>query len=314
MVDLKAAETSGVDHPAHLAEGWAVFKAAGGDPVELMDRLKAQGIEVEKMAPAALATMLSQSLGQLPESAQGPARALIAALGGTKKEAGMPTLEELTAQVATLTDQVAKATADATAAKAEADAATKARTEAEAALAKAKEPTTPPTEAEALAKAMAELPEPLRKAWEADRAAVAEAQRIATEERDARLSDVYLAKAKELGALPAKPEDLATVMRKAAELLPKEAAAELDRMLKAVDAQLRTGELYKELGSGGGAAGGGTAWEAIESAAIELQKAAAAAGNDLSREAAIDKVSAIQPDLVAKHRSEMRSGASSEGR
>ena len=31
MVGLQVSETSGVDHPAHLTEGWVVIKAAGPD-------------------------------------------------------------------------------------------------------------------------------------------------------------------------------------------------------------------------------------------------------------------------------------------
>ena len=33
MVNLAIEETSGVDHPAHLAEGWLVMKAADPDDV-----------------------------------------------------------------------------------------------------------------------------------------------------------------------------------------------------------------------------------------------------------------------------------------
>lgn len=328
MVDIKAAETSGVDHPAHLVEGWAVMKAADGatSATDLVERLKAEGLEVEKMAPAALATMLREAVGALPPNAQGPARALIAALGGTTKEAGMPETDPagggaggtetptLEAQVATLAAQVADLTKALDTSKAAGEAATKARTEAEAKLLEATKalsgaPANPPTEAEALAKAMESLPEPVRKAWMEDRGRIAKAEKMAADERDARLSAEYLTKARELGGVPAKPEDLATLLREADEKLSKEAGAELGRLLKAVAAQEATSDLFKEAGAAGGGPSYGSAWDKVAQEAQALVKASVATGVNLTFDQAVDKVATTNPQLIAAYQREVSAQA-----
>lgn len=333
MVDIKAAETSGVDHPAHLTEGWAIIKAAEGatSAADLVERLKAEGLEVEKMAPAALATMLAGSVDSLPDKAKGPARALIAALGGTTKEAGMPdtdttggeggtggaggeggTPPTLQAQVTALAAQVADLTTGLTKANADLKAANDAKAAAESKLdvaTKALGGTLPePSPEDAFKAALGTLPEPIRKAWEQDRERLAKAEKLATDERDARLSAEYLEVAKSLDGLPTKPEELATILRKAADTLDPKDNQELLRVLKAVDAQVKESGLFKEVGGGGGGSGS-TAWDKLVEKATALQTAAVAAGNEMTRDQAIAKAGDIFPDLVRAHQDEAAAAA-----
>jgi hypothetical protein len=48
LVDLNIEETSGVDHPAHLAEGWLVIKSAGGPLADAFDSVSATPTATEQ--------------------------------------------------------------------------------------------------------------------------------------------------------------------------------------------------------------------------------------------------------------------------
>ncbi len=159
---------------------------------------------------------------------------------------------------------------------------------------KATDPPKEPTEEEALAKAMQELPEPIRKAWEADRAKIAEAERVAKAERDARLSREYLEKAKDFTGLATKPEEFATVLRSIDEL-PEAAAKELHRVLRAADEAVHQAGLTKEIGGYGSDAG--DAMRQLETIAAELVKA----DPSLSAPEALTKAMDANPKLVAQH-------------
>lgn len=179
-----------------------------------------------------------------------------------------------------------------------------------------------------LAKALADLPEPVRKHMEEMQAAAAAAKAAADEavtkaaaaevaakvERDARLDAEYQAKARALRHLSAgigtpgpvtkaadgtdiAPPTLAQVLRQLDEKLAPAEAAEVNRILRSADAMAARG--YGEVGSTGpGQPGIGgdarDAWAAIERAATELRKADPA----LTREAAITKAIDVQPELA----------------
>jgi hypothetical protein len=298
MKGLRIDEASGVDAPAHLAPGWMVLKsAAGGDPLEglsdaeLADVIKAlettEGEPVEEL----IAT-LTKSLGTLPEPAKASANALIAALGGGAGD-----------------DPVAKAVADTLAkAQTERDEAIAAKTVAEEALAKSTG--SGETEEEALAKAMATLPEPVRKQLAAQQERIAKAETDAAEavkkaetERDARVSAEYLTKARgpEYSGLPAKAEVLATILREvddavAKELVSKTAGDELHRILKAAShlATGGAGDFTVFGGEGADVSSAAGAQSGIEKAADEVLKAEPT----LTRAQAIVKAADANPDLA----------------
>jgi hypothetical protein len=295
MKGLRIDEASGVDAPAHLAPGWMVIKsAAGGDPLEglsdqeIADVIKA--LEAEQGEPVQeLIESLTKALGTMAEPAKAQATALIAALG---------------AEPAPGDDPVAKAVADAlTKASAEREAAEKRATELEAELAKAKG--AGETEEEALAKAMATLPEPVRKRLIADQERIAKAETEATEarktaetEREARVSSEYLTKARgsEFAGLPIGAEALATALREIDEKVSKEAGAELTRVLKAAGHMARGGAAdFAEFGGAGADVSSEAGARAqIEAAATELQKA----DPNLDRPTAIVKAYDAHPDLA----------------
>lgn len=295
---LRMNEVSGVDAPAHLSPGYMVLKAAlGTDPLadlsadEIEELTKAFEADEQGEPVDELIATLTKALGSMPDAAKAQAAGLIAALGG---DAGKGA------------DPVAKAVAEAlTKAQTERDEALAAKTAAEEALAKATGPAPAETEEEALAKAMLTLPEPIRKAWEADRAKVAKAEADAADavkkaetERDARVSAEYLTKAKgaDYSGLPASAETRATILREVDENLSKEAGAELHRILKAASNLATTGGAdFREYGGAGsdvsGAAG---AKSALEKAADDIQ----AADPNIDRASAIVKAADTNPDLA----------------
>ncbi len=301
MKGLRVDEVSGVDAPAHLAQGWMVLKAlGGGDPIEQLSdeqieaAIKALGADEQGEPVDELIATLTKARDSMPDAAAKAATdSLIAALGG---EPGKGTGD----------DPVAKAVADAlTKAQTERDEAVAAKTAAEEALAKANGPAPAETEEEVLAKAMESLPEPVRKAWAADRERIAKAEKDATEaaetakvEKDARISAEYLTKAKgpDYDGLPASAETRATILREVDEKLSKEAGAELHRILKAASTAVASGggDFREWGGAGGDVSSASAAQSAIDKAADEILKSEPT----LSRAQAIVKAADAHPDLA----------------
>jgi hypothetical protein len=304
---LRMNEVSGVDAPAHLSPGYLVMKAlaAGGDPLADLDDDEIEALTKALMADEQgepvdeLIATLTKALGSMPDAAKAQATALIGALGGQAAGAG--------------DDPVAKAVAEAlTKANAERDEALAAKTAAEEALAKAKGPSPAESEEEALAKAMESLPEPVRKAWAADRERIAKAEKAADEaseaakvEKDARVSAEYLTKAKgpDYAGLPASAETRATILREVDEKLSKEAGAELHRILKAASAAGADGADFKEYGGvGADATGAGGAMASLEKAADAIQ----AADPSIDRATAITKAADTSPELARAYQEGQR--------
>jgi len=93
LVDLDVIETSGVDHPAHLSEGWVVMKAAGRDEADAELRRLA-GSSTDK-----------QERGMADNDELSPEAQAVVAERDEK-------IASLTKQVEDLTEAVAKASAD----------------------------------------------------------------------------------------------------------------------------------------------------------------------------------------------------------
>lgn len=153
-------------------------------------------------------------------------------------------------------------------------------------------------EAEALAKAMDGLPEPIRKhlAKQADEVRIAKA--AAAAERDIRLNAEYLQKAQGFKHLAAKPEELATTLRKVADLDPM-LYVEVERLLKSADEVAGAGDLFKSVGSG--------AVPTTDSAAGQMEalaKSKVAAGEASDLGTALAAVAGENPDLYARYRTE----------
>lgn len=224
------------------------------------------------------------------------------------KDDGTPVEGEMTAT----DEQVKEATERAEKAEGELEAAQARVTELEAAAAAA-----PPAPAEgvdtsdpvAVALADTSLPEPIRKAFEAQQADLKAARERAEKadndakvERDMRIDASFVAKAAELDHLPTEADTLGPVLRAAADALTTEQFDELERVLRAANEQLESSALFAELGSGGPSATSTSAFAEIEREAETIRKA----DTSLTKEQAIDKASQMRPDLVAKHRAEQR--------
>lgn len=276
---LTIGEVSGVDHPAHLEEGWMVLKAAGAtdDAIEKVEIVEAL---VDAVAKAAVLDpdLLSQVGAEVLDDNQ---RSVIKALGvipNQAKEANSMTDEfdpstlspEATAWVQS---EIQKAVAAAT-----------------------PEPASEDTEDEALLKSLDGLPEPIRKAFLDQREEVRKAREDAAAERNIRLDGEYLTKARGYQNLPVKAEDLAPVLRKVAEFDPT-VFVEVDRLLKAADEAIATGDLFKSRGA--------VITPDADSATGQFDavaKALVASGEATDLGDAYSKAAAQHPDLYAAHR------------
>lgn len=131
---------------------------------------------------------------------------------------------------------------------------------------------------------------------------VADSEKIAKEERDARLTNEAIAKAAKEYPHAGTPEVLGPILKRArGNELTADDVAELERTLKAASEQLKTSALFKEVGDGGAEKGG--AREQLKQAAAELRKA----DPKLSEAQAITKAMNANPKLAAEARAEERS-------
>lgn len=278
-------EVSGVDHPAHAAPGWLVYKAEGDPDPEIAELIKAfGGADPENegeddVADAALAQEVAdlrtqvateKAARQASEQATASERAARAAIEKALTAAGGKVPEVDTA--------VAKAVAAASATAAEEEAFTK-----------------------AVAGASPELAAYLK----GQRDEVRKAREAATVEREARVGREYLDVAKSQYGGVGNPEQVATTLRAIDERLPADQATEVKRLIKAAGAQAR----FAELGGHGQPVGGGGSFGDLQAKAAELR----VADPTLSPETAITKAAELNPELLAAYQVEMRDTARKGG-
>lgn len=124
---------------------------------------------------------------------------------------------------------------------------------------------------------------------------------------DTLLSRQMIEKAARLSHV-APTDDLAPVLKAAAQSLDAETFEKLESILTAAQERVSKGELFKEQGSRvfGGNTTKGDAWSQIEKKADELVEK----GDDLSREAAIDRVLKAEPSLYNEYMFENGMGVS----
>lgn len=289
-------ETSGVDHPAHKSEGWWIFKEEGDPDPDMAEVLAALDNKDDAGAPPPAGTEAAPAAdteGATVPDAPKPDT-------GTAKTEAEPDvakqLEELRKELATEKAEREKAE---TARKALADAVVKST---------GGDPTVLTAEAIEKAefdKAVATLPEPVAKAWLADRERLAKAEQVAKAEHDARISREYLEKAEGFKHLPANRETLGTVLRavESGQPLTTETAAEVTRLLKAADNAMGTSGIFTPHGGAGEPAKGG-AYAELTAKAEELRKADPA----LAKESAVVKAMSDNPELARRYHEEMRNG------
>ncbi len=272
MVNLSVEETSGVDHPAHLHEGWVILKAADE-------------------------TSVTET---------------IAALMSTEQREGQMTTESTDATVDASTDELAKAqeqieTLNATLAeKDEQIAGMLAKSEdeseeeeAEAEEAEEAEAETEEMTEEALVKSM---PEPVREMLEKARNAEAEAREELRKERDAQADREFVAKAGAWKSLSLDAEEFGPMLRQVHDM--NETLADIiAKAMDAANAQAESGAIFDEIGKPAPVARGADAYGHVQS----LAKAAVEAGEFATVEQAVSQLVAADPSLYEQYLNEMRS-------
>lgn len=233
MVEPTIKELSGVDHPAHLTEGWLMMKGASPEVSLMLARAEAiaKGLDPASVTlPVTPATNRSEmNLTDEQRAAMSP-----------EAQTYVKSLE---------------------------DAATAAATAAANAVSKSAEDLS----AEEFEKSLASLPEPVRKSIAETQRRAADAEKIAKSLYDERETNRFEAMAKELVHLPGVDTvtgTFATTMRKAAESNPA-AFDEVFKVLKAADGAIALSDTYGEIGTA--VIGSGTAASSIEAIAKGLQ-------------------------------------------
>ncbi len=276
MVNLSIEETSGVDHPAHLHEGWLVVKSADATTVNsLLDTLTQSITKEDKLSdPKATEERLTEALEALAKAE--------AKLAKSEEEAPA---EETPADVET----PAEAPADVEAPAEE----------------PAKEEEAPAVEASE-DEILKSAPEAVIKMVEAARAekATAVAKAAAAEEalrkeRDERADAESVEKARATyGALAIDAEKVGPALRKLS-LIDSELAKSIETALTVASGQMESANIFAEIGKAKSGTAG-TAWEQIEAVA----KAKFEGGNSATFETAMAEALAENPALYNEYLSE----------
>lgn len=272
MVNLSIEETSGVDHPAHLHEGWLVVKSADATTVNsLLDTLTENLTKEDNLSEKATAERLTEALDALAKAEE-----KIAKMEGEGAE---------------------ETPAEAPAADAPAE---------EVAEEAAKEEEAAPAEEASEEDILKSAPEAVIKMVEAARAEKAEAvaKAVAAEtalrkERDERADAEAVSKAREtFGALAIDAEKLGPALRKLS-TIDADLAKSIETALSVANGQMESANIFAEIGKAKSGTAG-TAWEQIEAVA----KAKFEGGKAPSIEVAMAEALAENPALYNEYLSE----------
>ena len=214
MTNLLIEETSGVDHPAHLHEGWLVVKAANATTVA----------EVEAALPESMEASMSEATEQLAE--QEP---MLEAEETAEEQAKEEHYDE---------DELAVANARIM--------------ELEARIAEMEAMMEEPVEeaADDLVALAKSAPEPLRKAIEEMQKARVEAENALAKEREDRADAEAITKAREIFKhLNIDAEKIGPGLRRLAEI-DEDLAKAIEGALQSADAQNESADIFTEVGKG----------------------------------------------------------------
>ena len=258
MVSLNIEEASGVDHPAHLQEGWLVIKSTDSDVSNLLsdltktedsssDRLTQDGTEEEPM-PQDEATIETPVLEtEVVEKdaladAQAKIKELEAKLGETMKE-----LEKTKKMYGDMMDEDDK----------------------KKSMNGKDEDKMKKSDDEALIKSAPEgvqaIVEQMRKAADAATARANAAEEVLLKERDERADAEAVAKAKSWSHLPIEAEKIGPALRRLAGI-DVDLAKSVEEMLNAVEAQAESANIFAEIGKSS-TPNSGSAYEQLSSMA-----------------------------------------------
>ena len=228
MVRLAVDETSGVDHPAHLSEGWLVMKSTNAE-------------EIEAVIDSLTETTITKEDSVSDESTVVTEDAVVAeAPVAEATETESPAVDK-DARIAELEAEVEKAKkmpAFMTQGKDESDEEYKKRMK--------------KMEDEEEEKAMAKKPmmkslESVEKAFAVEKARADEAIALLQKERDERADADAIAKAKNWNNLPLEAEKVGPALRRLS-LIDEDLTKSIEGILEAVNAQAKTSNLFAEIG------------------------------------------------------------------
>lgn len=276
MVGLNIEETSGVDHPAHLHEGWLVIKSENSGVDDLLSDLKANkesdaSLSMEETMPQEEKVELAVHMK--PEE---------------EKEKGM-SYGDMEDKIKQLTEELEKTKAE---------------------LEKTKEKMKKKEEDEvektdSVDSLIKSAPEPLRKMLasleqeKADALAkAAEAEEVLKSERTVRANAESIEKAKAWKFLSLDAEKVGPALRQLAEV-DAELAKSVEEALSSVNAQAESANIFAEIGKSANPTTG-NAYEQLTS----MAKSATETNNNLTFEQAFANAVNSNPDLYAQYLSE----------
>lgn len=276
MVGLNIEETSGVDHPAHLHEGWLVIKSENSGVDDLLSDLKANkesdaSLSMEETMPQEEKVELAVHMK--PEE---------------EKEKGM-SYGDMEDKIKQLTEELEK---------------TKAELEKTKEKMKKKEDDEV-EKSDSVDSLIKSAPEPLRKMLasleqeKADALAkAAEAEEVLKSERTVRANAESIEKAKAWKFLSLDAEKVGPALRQLAEV-DAELAKSVEEALSSVNAQAESANIFAEIGKSANPTTG-NAYEQLTS----MAKSATETNNNLTFEQAFANAVNSNPDLYAQYLSE----------
>jgi hypothetical protein len=255
MVGLNIEETSGVDHPAHLHEGWLVIKSEHSGVDDLLSDLVSQNTESDKV----LITEGTKETAMTPdENVEVVDKAIPA-----KPEEDKMSYNDAMEKIKMLEEELGKKVKEMDKMMAE--------------MKKKPAEKSVEIDTDALVK---EAPEPLRKMLEdleksaSDAKARAEvAESVLKAERDARANEVAVAKAKEWTHLAIDAEKVGPALASLAEI-NSDLAKALEDVLVSVNAQAESANIFAEIGKSASPTSGDayTQLTSMAKAAVESTK------------------------------------------
>jgi hypothetical protein len=276
MVRLAVDETSGVDHPAHLSEGWLVMKSANAEEIEaVIDSLTETTITKEDS--------VSDESTVVTEDAV-VAEAPVAEATETESPA-----DDKDAKIAELEAELEKAKKMPAFLSPD-----KMEDETEEEYAKRMKKM---EEEKKMKKPMEKSLESVEKAFAVEKARADEAVALLQKERDERADADAVAKAKNWNNLPLEAEKVGPALRRLSQI-DEDLAKSIEGILEAVNTQAKTSNLFAEIGKAADAST--DAYDRLTA----LAKAAVEAGVAPSFEVAMADAAVANADLYKQYLTE----------
>jgi hypothetical protein len=219
MIRLAVDETSGVDHPAHLSEGWLVMKSANAEEIEaVIDSITETTITKEDSVSDESTVVTEDAVVAEATPTESPAEDNDAIIAGLEAE-----LEKAKKMPAFLSPD-------------------KMEDETEEEYAKRMKKMEDEKK-----KPMEKSLESVEKAFAVEKARADEAVTLLQKERDERADADSIAKAKNWNNLPLEAEKVGPALRRLA-MIDEELAKSIEGILGAVNEQAKTSNLFAEIG------------------------------------------------------------------